>query len=609
MVEVFGYLNKYIEVDLATKDIGVHNTEELPLQEYLGGRGLGSYLLWRRNKAGVDPLSPENHLIIMTGPYTGTSTPFSAYFSVVTKSPLTGTILSSHSGGSWGVFLKKSGFDGIVIRGIAEEPSVLVIDQGEVKLESHSDLWGKDVYETTSRLLKLYPAAKVLTIGPAGEHLVKFASIMNDRYRTAGRGGAGAVMGSKKLKAIVVRGKLRPKVKVPEEVKSWMRTASQIAKEKAARFRYYGTPAAMLATQALSALPSYNYSKTQFDGFEQIQPDVWRKNYVISNKACSSCPIACSHISVVKDNGRTIKTEGPEYETFYAFGPQVGVKEIPSIIKSNDLCNRFGLDTITTGNVIAFAMELSEKGLLNGTYKQELEDLQLHFGNSIAVIKLIERIAYRSTKLGSLLAEGTKTMSQRLGDLAKQYAIHVKGLELPAYDPRATIGMALAYATSPRGGCHLRATMYVPELFQQKIDRFAYDGEKLNVLIEMQNLFAVLDSMVICKFGARYVYNNDITAFANMINAITGWALSSDDLYQIGERIWTLERLFNLNEGFSKKDDQLPLRFFKEPGSNDVPPINEDMFVHALQKYYELRKWDANGMPTSGLIQQLGLNK
>lgn len=600
-------MNRILSVDLASGETNVEPIDQYPVKECIGGRGLGSYMLYKLNKPHVDPLSPDNHLIIMTGPYTGLSTPFSAYFSVITKSPLTNTILSSHSGGSWGVYLKKAGYDGLIIKGGSDDPTMLVIDEHQVALKPANDLWGLDVRETTKRVQKIFPGSKILTIGPAGENLVLFAGIMNDRDRTAARGGPGAVMGSKKLKAIVVRGKKRPPLPDLNKARSWMPEAVKISKEKAARFRYYGTPAAMMATQFLNALPSYYYHQSQFDGYDDINPDKWRSEYVVSNKACSACPIACSHVSKVEDaeTNATIETEGPEYETFYAFGPQVGVKDIPSIIKSNDLCNKYGLDTISTGNVIAFAMDLATRGLLDG--KEYPESKELRFGNPRVVLQLIKAITYKNTKLGQLLANGVKRVAEQLGEEAQALAVHVKGLDFPAYDPRATTGMALAYATSPRGGCHLRATMYVPELFQQSLDRFSFDDNKLDILINMQNLFAVLDSMAMCKFGARNVYQNDPSQIAELINSVTGWNLTGNDVLTIGERIWTIERLYNVREGFTKEDDMLPERFFEEPGSGDVPPLDKQAFEAALSRYYDKREWTRNGIPTQSLLQRLGL--
>ncbi len=605
--QVYGYANQILEINLTSKEIGTIKTENLPVDEYLGGRGLGSYLLYKLNKPRVNPLSPENHLIIMTGPYTGLSTPFSAYFSVITKSPLTGTILSSHSGGSWGVYLKKAGYAGIIINGASKDPTMLVIDENNVFLEDASDYWGLDVYKVATLLQKKHPGSKVMTIGPAGENLVAFASIMNDRDRTAARGGPGAVMGSKKLKAIVVRGKKRIPVPDVNRTRILVSESVKISKEKTARFRYYGTPAAMMATQALNALPSYYYHETKFDGYESIEPDKWRSQYVVNNKACSACTIACSHVSRVEDErtGEIVDVEGPEYETFYAFGPQVGVKDIPSIIKSNSLCNKYGLDTISTGNVIAFAMDLATRGILDE--KEYSESKELKFGNIHVILDLIRAITYRNTKLGNLLANGVKKASEVLGDEARKLAVHVKGLDFPAYDPRASTGMALAYATSPRGGCHLRATMYVPELFQQSLDRFSYDEHKIDVLIEMQNLFAVLDSMAICKFGARNVYNNDPEEIARLINLVTGWNLNGDDVLLIGERIWTIERLYNVREGFSKDDDVLPERFFNEPGSNDIPPLNKVFFNKALSIYYAKREWNEDGNPKQTLLDRLNM--
>jgi len=565
--EMFGYNGKILRIDLTKKKISSEILDKKEILGYIGGRGLGIKKLYE-NKRKIDPLSPENLLIFMTGPLTG-FTPFSAFYNLTTKSPLTGTCLSSHSGGLFGPELKFSGFDGIIIKGKSDKPCYILIDN-EVDIRDASDLWGKDCKETTDILEKEH-RGKVVCIGQAGENLVRFASLMNDRDRALGRGGAGAVCGSKNLKAIVVRRNKR--IDTFMEIGDEFKKALEIVKVKSKNLKKYGTSSVMDITNSLGVLPTRNFNDGEFEYAESINGDSLLKN-LVKKKACFLCPIGCSNVTKT-DN---IITEGPEYETLCSFGSNIGNSDIKAIIRANDLCNRFGLDTISCGNTIAFAMELSEKRMI---------DEKIEWGDMDTVFSLIEKIAKREG-IGDLLSQGTKRVSEKVG--GKEFAIHVKGMDLPAYDPRGSIGMALSYAISNRGACHLRSSAYAYELFTSKYDRFSYEKSKL--VKELQEIMAVVDSLLLCKFGARSAYGNSFKEFERLLKMITGMDFNTS---KIGERIINLERLYNFEEGFSMKDDTLPERFFTDKTSRGYV-IDRKKFKKMIDEYYKLSSWE-NGKP------------
>jgi len=565
--KMFGYNGKILRIDLTKKKISSEILDKKEILDYIGGRGLGIKKLYE-NKRKIDPLSPENLLIFMTGPLTG-FTPFSAFYNLTTKSPLTGTCLSSHSGGLFGPELKFSGFDGIIIKGKSEKPCYILIDS-EVEIRDASDLWGKDCKETTDILEKEH-RGKVVCIGQAGENLVRFASLMNDRDRALGRGGAGAVCGSKNLKAIVVRRNKR--IDTFMEIGDEFKKALEIVKVKSKNLKKYGTSSVMDITNSLGVLPTRNFNDGEFEYAENINGDSLLKN-LVKKKACFLCPIGCSNVTKT-DN---IITEGPEYETLCFFGSNIGNSDIKAIIRANDLCNRFGLDTISCGNTIAFAMELSEKRMI---------DEKIEWGDMDTVFSLIEKIAKREG-IGDLLSQGTKRVSEKVG--GKEFAIHVKGMDLPAYDPRGSIGMALSYAISNRGACHLRSSAYAYELFTSEHDRFSYEKSKL--VKELQEIMAVVDSLLLCKFGARSAYGNSFEEFERLLKMATGMDFNTS---KIGERIIKLERLYNFEEGFSMKDDTLPERFFTDKTSRGYV-IDRKKFKKMIDEYYKLSSWE-NGKP------------
>jgi len=573
-------------------------------RKYLGGRGLAAKMLYEENKPKIDALDPENRLIFMTGPYTGTQGSFTAFYNVTTKGPLTGAILSAHSGGHWGPMLRKTGYDGIAFKGRSPRHTYLLLTDSGPELRDASDLWGKNTFDTIDALEKRHEKAKAAVIGPAGEKLVRFAAIMNDHHRAAGRGGVGAVMGSKNLKAVVVHGTKEVPQADPEKLKETFKTATATVKEKSQAFSKYGTSMVVGITGKAGTIPTRNLQTGYFPEYEKIGGDSLVNNHKTKDTACARCPLHCGNMTKAEKDYNA-ETEGPEYETLAMFGANLGNSNLESIIMANNLCNEYGMDTISCADTIACAYELYEKGIISD---KDTDGLRLVWGDHGAMTKLVEMTGKREG-FGRLIGEGSRKLAAKYGPEAAKYAMNVKGMEFPGYDPRGIQGMSLAFATSTRGACHLRATMYVPELFQGVLDRFTVKG-KAKTLKELQELFTVLDAMVLCKFGARNAFANDWNNMVMLVNAATGCGYSVDDLKKVGARIWTVERLFNLREGLSKKDDTLPERLFTLPihdGPSKGAVVNKADFDAELVEYYRLWGWTDDGVPTKDAIEALGI--
>ena len=596
-------LMKILRVDLTS---GKFTDQEMPRDDcvkFMGGRGLAAKILYEENRPKIDAFDPENRLIIMTGPYTGTYGSFTAFYNVTTKSPLTGAILSAHSGGHWGPMFRKTGYDGIVFKGKAPKPVYLLITDSGPELRDASDLWGKDVFRTIDTLQQRHAKARAAVIGPAGEKLVRYAAIMNDHHRAAGRGGAGAVMGSKQLKAIVVHGTKEVPQADPERLKESFKTATATVKEKSQAFAKYGTSMVVGITGKAGTIPTRNLQTGYFPEFEKIGGDALM-GFKTKDTACARCPLHCGNET--KSEGEyKVETEGPEYETLAMFGSNLGNSNLESIMMANNLCNEYGMDTISCADTIACAYELFEKGIIT---EKDTGGFKLAWGDHRTMVELV-RLTGKREGFGRLIGEGSKRLSERYGPEAKKYAMNVKGMEFPGYDPRGIQGMALAFATSTRGACHLRATMYVPELFQGKLDRFTVRG-KAPVLKDMQELFTVYDCMVLCKFGARNAFANSWDEMVTLCNAATGHGYDIDELRKVGARSWTMERLFNLREGLSRKDDTLPDRLFTlaiHDGPSKGAVVNKADFDRELEEYYRLWGWDSDGVPTRDALDRLDI--
>ncbi len=603
--EGFGF--SLLRVDLTRGTWHRERVDEGLLLRFLGGRGLGAKILFDEQGPGAGPLSPENKLLFLTSPLIGTGAPWCVKYTVLTRSPLTGTILMSLAGGFFGPSLRAAGCDGLIIEGKAPAPSYLWIKEGEVLFRPATHLWGMETQRAQEAIRAeiVGPRAQVACIGPAGEKGVRFACIISGT-RAAGRGGAGAVMGSKNLKAIAATGRRRVPVMDPQA----FRRANLAIRSKARKaerlelFGRYGTPKNLVIVNERGLFPTRNFREGIFEGIHRVNA-MEQQRRVLRKVTCHACPVSCGNLTRAASGPyEGIVTEGPEYETFWAFGAQCGNHDIDAIIAADHLCDQLGLDTISTGNVIGFAMECAERGLL-GT--RELGGLDLSFGNHPAMVEMIRRIGRREG-IGDLLAEGTLRASQRIGGGSIEFAMQVKGMELPAYDPRGAKAMGIEFATSPRGGCHERG-LVSRETFgaPPPIDPLAVVGKGLAAK-EVQDETAVLDSLGICVFPP---HNDgmDMEDAAALLSAVMGSEITVDGLWLAGQRIWNLERLFNIREGFRRQDDSLPPRLLREampagPAAGHVVEIDT-----LLADYYGVRGWDRDGVPTSDTLARLGLSE
>ena len=596
---MFGFQGKILRVDLSTGNWKTEELDEAIAKKFVGGRGLGTWIMTNEVDPGVDALSPENKLIMITGPLTATPTPTGGRYMVVTKSPLTGTIASSNSGGYWGAELKMAGYDLIIFEGKSEKPVYLVIEDDKIELRDAAHLWGKLVSETTYVIEKETVAkTKVLTIGPAGESLSKIAAVMNDVSRAAGRSGVGAVMGSKNLKAIAVRGTGKVQIADEAKLKEVVKICTAKIKENGVTGQglpAYGTAVLVNIINENGVFPTNNFQTAQFPQAESISGEALAEKYLTKKDPCYRCPIACGRYCKVDD----IEGGGPEYETIWAFGGDCGVSDLPSVIKANYWCNEYGLDTISAGATIAAAMELYQRGMIK---EEELDGVSLEFGNNEAVIEWTKRMGQRKG-LGDKMAEGSYRMADSYG--MAELSMSVKKQELPAYDPRAIQGQGLQYATSNRGGCHVRGYLISPEIIgmPEKLDRFSIEGKAQWAKI-FQDLTALIDSTGLCLFTS---FAMGAQEYADMLNATLGTEWTADDALAAGERIWNIERLFNLGAGIDPSQDTLPKRLLEDPIPEGPSVGNITQLSKMLPQYYELRGWGNDGIPQKERLNTLGL--
>jgi len=610
-----GWTGKLLRVDLTRQAIAVEDLNEAWARAYVGGRGVAARYLHAEVDPQVDPLAPENKLIFATGPLTGTNASCGARYMVVTKGPLTGAITTSNSGGRWGPELKFAGYDMIIFEGRSERPVYLWIFDDQVELRPAGHLWGKGVFETedTLRAETGLPDCAIAAIGPAGENRVLFAAIVNEKFRAAGRSGVGAVMGSKNLKAIAVRGTGAVRVARPEAMMraQWaMKRDLEAAPLTSEGLPQYGTLALMNVINEHGALPTNNFQLAQFDRAEKISGEELRATRLASNKACFACTIACGRVSRISDEGVgryavttsvhnwKHATEGPEFENAWSLGADCGIDDLDAILKANTLCNDLGMDPISLGATIAAAMELYEKGVIDDSQT----GMPLRFGSGEALIAMTERAAFREG-FGDDLAEGSK----RLADKYHQPDVFmgVKGQEFPAYDPRAIQGMGLGYATSNRGACHLRAYTVSAEIvgIPLQVDPRSVEG-KAGLAIAFQNISTAVDATGLCLF---LTFGTTLERIRPILAAATGIDLDDAELVRVGERIWNLERVWNMRAGFTAADDTLPKRMLEEaipsgPAKGEVSRLPE-----MLPDYYRERGWSAAGEPSAEKLRELGI--
>ena len=596
------------KIDLTKKKVRKEALQHSLVKSYIGGVGLSAKLLYDTLDPTINPLNPRNMLVFATGPLTGTIAPACSRFVVCAKSPLTGFWGEANSGGSFGFMLRKAGYHALAIEGKANKPVYISILNDEIAIRDAGEFWGAFTYDVEDAIKSELGERKssVVSIGPAGEKLVKFASIINDKGNAAARTGMGTVMGSKNLKAVAVLGTKKVSVKNPEKLKELSQQAVTLTKKGSESLRRIGTPDYVQASEEFGDLPIKYWTKGTFN-VENISGDAVAK-HSLRKKPCLGCPIACHKFIVINRDGTEIQVVMPEYETLATLGSMCLNNNLESIIEANDLCNKYGIDTITTGSLIAFTMECYERGWVA---RKELEGIQLEWGKTEGIFQIIKQIGDRE-KFGNVLAEGVEYTAEKIGHNAPDIAMHVKGLDLPAHDPRAFESLAVNYATSNRGACHLHGFPHVieqgvtvPDIgIKEKVNRFEWRG-KAEIVKKVQDWACVNNSLVMCV----YMLTTGLTPTfqAKMLSCVLGWDVSVAQFMKIGQRIFNLIRMFNIQCGASGKDDSLPSRILKEPRNTGGAAHHLPNFKQVLREYYKLRGWNRNGIPSKQKLNELNL--
>jgi len=608
---MYGWNGKLLRVDLTDQTISVEDVDGRTAKDLVGGRGLAIEVLYEGMDSRVEPLSPENKLIFATGPLTATPAPTGNRYMVVTKSPLTGALSGSNSGGTFPTEMKRTGFDLFVFEGRSERPVYLWVDDDRVEVRPAGHIWGKDTHETEDAVLaETDSKAKVACIGPAGERLARIAAIMNDKHRAAARSGVGAVMGSKNLKVVAVRGTHEVSLAEPARTKELCRLVRhEVARDvkRGSALREYGTAYVPAVTNELGILPTRNFQSGVFDGVEGITGHVLKEKYLIRAKPCFGCPIACGRLTRVEDPVYGGDGEGPEYETIAALGSACGVSNLAAITKANYICNELGLDTISVGATVSCAMELYERGYL----PEDEIGMPLRFGDADAMIEMV-KLAGRREGFGDLLAEGSYRLAERYGH--PEYAITAKKQEFPGYDPRGSKGMGLLYATSNIGASHMAGDLAYMEVFgvPKKLDPLTAENKPWYIK-HFEDLFAIVDAAGLCVFlSIRYLFDPTFevmpTRLTRLLNYATGADYTVESLLEAGDRIYTLERMFLVKAGFSRRDDTLPKRMLEEPMPDGPAKGHVVELEEMLDEFYALRGWDEHGVPTPDKLASLGLS-
>ena len=610
----FGYNGNILRVNLSKDKVSTESPDEVFYRRYVGGEGFVAYYLLKELETGIDPLGPENKLIFAAGPVTGAPIPGSGRNSIGAKSPLTGGFGESEVGGHWGAELKHAGFDAVIIEGKSDSPVYLWIHDGEAEIRDASHIWGKETGDAQRIIRKELNdrLVRVALIGPGGERLVRYACVIVDLKDAAGRTGMGAVMGSKNLKAVAVRGHGRTEVsdgKALTELSRWLsqRLEGFWAHE-------YGTGSNLDAGVASGNLPIRNFRDGDFPNANALSAETIKETVRIGMEGCYACSVRCKKIVKI-DEPFTVDPiyGGPEYETLAALGSNCGVDDLKAVCKANELCNRYSIDTISAGVSIAFAMECYENGLLTD---EDTGGLKLNFGNAKAMLKMVEMICKREG-LGDLLAEGVKRASEKIGKESEKFAVHVKGQEVPMHEPRFKRSLGIGYAVSPTGADHMHNLHdTILTVRGQQLDNLAALGilepipledlgpRKVRALIYFVDWRVLDNCLLLCDFLPwSYIQKTDI------VRAVTGWNTTAWELMKIGERATTMARIFNIREGFKKQDDWLPERFFhpKTSGALSKTAIDPEKLRNAIDTYYKMMGWDENGVPTREKLEELDI--
>jgi aldehyde:ferredoxin oxidoreductase len=615
---MYGYAGRMLIVDLTSKESKIEPISESFCRKFIGGNGFSTSLLLKYQKPGVDALSPDNVLVFAVGPFCGTAIPTSAKYVIQAKSPLTGFQGKSIGSSFWSLAFRSAGYDALLINGRAEKPTYLFIDDNTVEFCNAQDLWGRDCFETDTMIRETIgdDNVRVATIGPAGEKLVRFASIVSDHHHEDdGRTGMGAVMGSKQLKAVAVRGSKTVEVaNIDELLDLCGEYYKKIAKGQITTImKDMGSIGTGMEYLSNCATPIRNFqsadpskeSTSMSEDIRNITTQWIRDQYVHRGIACAACPIGCDHVDIIRAGPYDGITYKVEYQGMYALGTNCGVWYLPAIVKAGRLCDSLGIDVISTGVVIAWAMECTEKGILT---PKETEGIDLSFGNHEALMEIIPKIANREG-LGDVLAEGVKRASEKIGNGSESFAMHSKGLEFPGFDVRGLKATALSFAVSTRGADHIGAAVFGPEI-RGRINRFKFEKGQGEFVAQKENNLTIFDLLMICKFSGN-LWMNAYNDFVRLYTLTTGIPLTVKELITAGERVWNMGKIFNVREGWTRKDDTLPPRVFNDPISDGCAKgshLTKEEFDFMLDDYYVARGWTMEGVPTKKKIRELGLS-
>lgn len=601
------YFERILFVDLSARRSWVEEREAHHIRPYLGGVGFGTRLLYDHLPRGADPLGPENVLVFAPGVFAGTPVATGSKHAVVAKSPLTGMLGDALSGSFWSHTLRRAGYDALVITGRADSLVYLFIDDDQVQIRPAQHLAGQSAFATETVLQAELGSeeVRVAAIGPAGERMVRFACIANDQGRMAGRTGLGAVMGSKNLKAIAVRGSQTVHVADIEALEPLaMDLARRCQGPKTHKYRGLGTPGNVLFLDHLGALPTRNYRETTFEGAEKISGETLNQYYVERIVACAGCPVACEHLAIVREGPYAGAASRMDYEPLYAMSSLWGVDDLTATIRAVEIAGHAGMDAISAGATVAWAMECFERGILT---RDDFDGLEPRFGNAEAAIALLEKIARREG-IGDLLAEGSKRAAEQVGQDSLDFAMQVKGMEMAGYDPRSLKTMGLGYAVGTRGACHNRSPGYGPDTLE-KVDRLTGDADRGPILVALEDKSAVFDSLVLCKF-IRAVFEDFYSEASRLYEVVTGLEMAPEELERTGERICNLKKAFNIREGWTPADDWLPRRVLRDAmpsGPGQGVHMTEEELRTMIAGYYAARGWTSDGWIPREKLVELGL--
>ncbi len=604
---MYGYANKILHVDLSSGKTKTEPLGEEVAKNFLGGAGFGIKMITDYQRPGTDAFDPENPIVFACGAFCGSMIPgASSKWGVAAKSPQSNGLGEAYSTGFFGSELRRAGYDIVMITGKAKGPTYLYLEDDSVQLMDASNLWGKNNWDTEDMIKEDLgdPGVRVASIGQAGENLVRFGCIINDRLRAAGRTGMGAVMGSKLLKAVAVRGTGDVEV---ADVERFRELATELYKRAMGpateKYRKLGTPANVLVHNKLAALPTRNFQDAVFEGAETISGEYLNEHYVTKIQGCDSCGMRCEHVATVSEGPFKGAVARIEYEPTWSFGACCGVDRLDAVIRAVQLCDLYGLDALSAGGVVAFAMECFEKGLISN---KDTGGIELRFGDGEAMCKMVTKIALRQD-IGDVLAEGVKRAAEKIGKGSEAFAVHIKGVEMTGYDIRGLKTAALGYAVSRRGADHQRHGQYGPDLKGQ-VDRFKAEKGRGKLVMEGEDVYSVIDSLILCKFS-RGIWDYD--NMAEMYTLVTGIPITGEEIHLAGQRISNLAKIYNLRESLGRADDHVPIRCMKDPIKSGVAKgsvITKKELDILLDDYYETRGWDNEGIPTKEKLKELGLN-